>query len=205
MCVCVCVCVSVLTLFVRVVVARQPCGNNTTSTTTTSIGASGTRTFTTTTATTTVTTVVDVILLVPVNAATSRICRVRIVVVAAIDTCCWTEYGTAFRVTVCMLDAVVIIGPFVFVPDDRLYHRAQRSVPYRAAIDYTIMVRVVIIKRRETMVRKNTEQNTIQHNTQMMMMTIPNTTIGLHLTTYVCLDYCCGCYCCCCCCCCFDV
>lgn len=43
---------------------------------------------------------------------------------------------------------------------------------------------VDIIERRGTLVRKNTEPNTIQHNTQMMMMTITNTT---HLTTYVCL------------------
>ena len=46
------------------------------------------------------------------------------------------------------------------------------------------MVMVDIIERRGTILRKNTEPNTIQHNTQMMMMTITNTT---HLTTYACL------------------
>ena len=41
---------------------------------------------------------------------------------------------------------------------------------------------VVIIERRRTMVRKKIETNTIQHNMQMIMMTIPNTTNGIHDT-----------------------
>ena len=56
----------------------------------------------------------------------------------------------------------------------------RHTDPYRAAIEHTIMVMMVIIERRRTIVRKNTEPKIIQHNIQMMMIIMTNTTNGTH-------------------------
>ena len=62
--------------------------------------------------------------------------------------------------------------------DEMTYGVSSSSSSSAAAM----VVVVLVIERRRTMVRKKIETNSIQHNMQMIMMTIPNTTNGIHDT-----------------------